>query len=113
MILTGNLLQILSMNPFPVPCSVLVMDNAQIHHNGRVANIVEAAGCLILYLPPYSPNLNPIEKGFSVFKSTLRRHEGLMTGGESDYDVLDVFIKLVFTSDLIKKLFQDSGYSVI
>ena len=36
-----------------------------------------------------------------------------MTGGESDYNVLDVFIKLVFTSDLIKKLFRGSGDSVI
>ena len=93
------------MNPFPSPCSVLVMDNAQIHQNGRVAQIVESAGCLLLYLPAYSPDLNPIEKGFSVFKSSLRRNHNLLNGGRDDYYVIDEFFWLVFTSDIIKKLF--------
>jgi transposase len=87
------------------------MDNAQIHHNGRVAEILESQGCLVVYLPPYSPDLNPIEKGFSVYKSTLRRFEQLLTGGEEDYDVIDEFVCLFFTSDLNKKLFRGSGYT--
>ena len=100
------------MNPFPAPCSVLVMDNAQIHHNGQVAEIVENAGCLVLYLPPYSPDLNPIEKGFSVFKSALRRNYDLLTGGPDDFEVLDVFVTMIFTSGLNKKLFAGCGYGL-
>ena len=100
------------MNPFPGPCSVLVMDNAPIHHNGRVAEIVESAGCLLIYLPAYSPDFNPIEKGFSVFKSSLRRNQDLLTGGEDDFHVLDAFVRLVFTPDLIQKLFTGCGYGL-
>jgi transposase len=100
------------MNRFPEPNSVLVLGNAQIHHNGRIASIVEAKGALIQYLPPYSPDLNPIEKGFSVYKSNLRRYEDLLTGGEDDYEVIDGFIPLVFTGEITRELFRGSGYSV-
>ncbi|KAH9446421.1 hypothetical protein Pst134EA_011271 [Puccinia striiformis f. sp. tritici] len=102
-----------AMNPFPGPNSVLIMDNAQIHHNGLVADLVEERGCLLIYLPAYSPEFNPIEKAFSVYKSTLGRYEELLTGGEEDYEVIDGFVSLVFTSDLTRNLFRASGYSVV
>ena len=88
------------------------MDNAPIHHNGRVAEIVEAAGCLLLYLPAYSPDLNPIKKGFSIFKSALRRNHDLLTGGPDDFYVIDEFVRLIFTADLITKLFAGCGYAL-
>ena len=100
------------MHPFPFPKSVLVMGNAQIHHNGQVAEILESQGCLLLYLPPYSPDLNPIEKGFSIYKLALKQFEQLLTGGNKDYDFIDKFVCLVFTLDIIKKLFRGSGYAV-
>ena len=100
------------MNPFLLPNSVLVMDNAQIHHNGQVADIVESRGSLLIYLPAYSPDLNPIEKGFSCFKSTLRQYKALLTGGEDDFEVINEFVRLVFTAELTKKLFRGCGYSV-
>ena len=71
--------QVPSMNPFPGPRSVLVMDNAQIHHHVCIKEIVEARGCLLQYLPAYSPDLNPIEKGFVVYKSTLQHNKDLLT----------------------------------
>ena len=40
---------------------VVVMDNLSAHKGSRVKEIVEAVGCELLYLPPYSPDLNPIE----------------------------------------------------
>jgi len=46
----------------------VVMDNASIHKNKRTQEIVEKAGCQLLYLPPYSPDFNPIEKTFGVLK---------------------------------------------
>ncbi len=57
------------------PGQVAVMDNLSAHKGGRVREILEAAGCELLYLPPYSPDLNPIEHAFSKVKGLLRRAE--------------------------------------
>jgi transposase len=40
-----------------------------------VSELIEGRGCELIYLPPYSPNLNPIEEAFSKVKATLRRFE--------------------------------------
>jgi transposase len=53
--------------------AVLVLDNAKSHHGGKVAEIVEAAGCSLLYLPPYSPDFNPIELAWGWIKQSVRR----------------------------------------
>ena len=58
--------QLPQMNPYPDSCSVLVLDNCRIHHNEALVELIHAAGCLILYLPAYSPDLNPIEESFSA-----------------------------------------------
>lgn len=63
-----------SMSPFPFPNSVLVMDNCRIHKNPRILEYAAAAGIRVLYLPPYSPDLMPIEEAFSVYKAWIRRH---------------------------------------
>ncbi len=47
------------------PHSVVVMDNASIHHVHGVAPLIESTGALLYYLPPYCPDLNPIEEAFS------------------------------------------------
>jgi transposase len=52
--------------------SVLVLDNARTHHGGELARIVEEAGCSLLYLPPYSPDFNPIELGWAWIKRRVR-----------------------------------------
>ena len=44
---------------------VVVVDNLSAHKGGRVKEIVESAGCELVYLPPYSPDLNPIEQRLS------------------------------------------------
>ena len=54
------------------PGQVVVMDNLSAHKGGRVREIVEGAGCELLYLPPYSPGLNPIEEAFAKLKGRLR-----------------------------------------
>lgn len=53
--------------------AVLVLDNARSHHGGRIAEIVEAAGCSVLYLPPYSPDFNPIEFAWAWIKRVVRK----------------------------------------
>ncbi len=50
----------------------MVMDNLSSHKVDGVRQRIEAAGAELLYLPPYSPDLNPIEKAWSKFKQLLR-----------------------------------------
>lgn len=52
---------------------VVVMDNLSAHKGPRVKELIEAAGAEPLYLPPYSPDMNPIEKAFSKLKAHLRK----------------------------------------
>ena len=52
---------------------VVVMDNLGSHKVSGVREAIEAAGARILYLPPYSPDLNPIEQVFSKLKTLLRK----------------------------------------
>ncbi len=54
------------------PGQVVVMDNLSAHKGGRVREIIEGRGCELLYLPPYSPDLNPIEGAFAKLKGRLR-----------------------------------------
>lgn len=62
------------MNPFPQPQSVVVLDSVSMHCNPRIKEVIEAAGCVVEYLPPYSPDYSPIELTFSGLKAWLRRH---------------------------------------
>lgn len=62
------------MLPFPQKNSVLVMDNARIHQNENLISIIEEFGGKVLFLPPYSPDFNPIELAFSTIKNWLRRY---------------------------------------
>jgi transposase len=59
--------------PALVPGQIVVMDNLASHKVAGVREAIEAAGCELWYLPPYSPDLNPIEKLWSKVKSWLRQ----------------------------------------
>ena len=52
---------------------IVVMDNLSSHKGSRVRELIEARGCELMYLPTYSPDLNPIEEAFSKLKVLLRR----------------------------------------
>ena len=52
-----------------------MMDNLTAHKGSRVRELIEQRGCELRYLPPYSPDLNPIEEAFSKIKGLLRRVE--------------------------------------
>lgn len=55
------------------PGQVIVMDNATFHKGGRIEQLIQKAGCLLLSLPSYSPDLNQIEKCWSWLKSRIRK----------------------------------------
>ena len=54
---------------------VVIMDNMRSHHAKIVMELLDKAGISYLYLPPYSPDLNPIEKMWSKMKSFLRKRK--------------------------------------
>ena len=54
------------------------MDNAAIHHVESVVNLIESTGAIVMFLPPYSPDIMPIEECFSKVKSYLRANDRLI-----------------------------------
>lgn len=59
--------------PTLAPGDIVIMDNLGSHKVAGVRQAIEAAGAMLLYLPPYSPDLNPIEQFFSKLKAILRK----------------------------------------
>jgi transposase len=98
------------MNPYPAKHSVLVMDNARIHHNDNLITAIEDAGSKVLYLPPYSPDFNPIETAFSALKSWLKRYRDIVDYFDPVYLIL---VALAHTTpEMAKKYFEESVYDV-
>jgi transposase len=58
--------------PTLTPGHVVVMDNLRAHYRKEVRALIEAHGCRLLYLPPYSPDFSPIELAFSKIKGQLK-----------------------------------------
>jgi transposase len=58
--------------PTLAPGDVVVMDNLSSHKGPRVRQMIETAGAALVYLPPYSPDLNPIELAFAKLKQLIR-----------------------------------------
>ncbi len=54
---------------------MVMMDNLSAHKGGRVRELIEGTGCELLYLPPYSPDMNPIEEAFTKVKGIMRKAE--------------------------------------
>ena len=66
------------------PGDIVIMDNLSSHKGPRARVLIEAAGASLLFLPPYSPDFNPIENAFAKLKALLRKAaertvEGLWT----------------------------------
>ena len=88
------------MNEWPLPNSVLVIDNASIHKVEGIREMVEERGARLLYLPAYSPDFNPIELAFSSIKAWLRANRARVNQD------------LELDEDGIYKLFWDAVHSV-
>ena len=54
------------------PGQVVIMDNAAFHKSPRTRELIEAAGCFLIFLPPYSPDLNPIETFWANLKARIK-----------------------------------------
>ena len=86
---------------------IVVMDNLSVHKSKRVQRLIEEAGATLLFLPPYSPDMNPIEEAFSKVKGILRKaaartREALV---EATGRALDAI-----TPEDIRGFYADCGY---
>ena len=104
------------MNKWPLPNSVLVMDNAAIHKVPGIRELVEEHGARLLFLPSYSPDFNPIELAFSTIKAWLRRNQDRMSEEmEAEGSIIyDVFWEAVqsITAEQAKGWYSHCGYGV-
>jgi transposase len=89
------------------PGQVVVMDNLSSHKGSRARELIEERGCKLMYLPPYSPDLNPIEEAFAKLKALLRKagartHEALI-------EAMGRALEAVTASDA-RGFFEHRGY---
>ena len=68
--------------------SVIIMDNCTIHHTAAIKELLLDAGILVFFLPPYSPDLNPIEEAFSSVKYYLKQHDELLQSITNPFPVI-------------------------
>ena len=74
------------MNAFPGPRSVLIMNNAQIHRSESLQQMCNDRAVVLIYLPPYSPDFNPIEQSFNQIKMWMRKNRGYLQDFEEFFD---------------------------
>jgi transposase len=89
---------------------VVVMDNLGAHKGERVRELIEGRGCEVLFLPPYSPDLNPIEEAFSKVKALLRQ-AGARTR-EALIEAMGRALDAVTTKDT-RGFFEHCGYPLL
>ena len=70
------------------PHSVVILDDCSIHHVEEIVHMIQEVGALVHFLPPYSPDFNPIEEAFSKLKATLKLLDEEAEMGESPEDLV-------------------------
>jgi transposase len=89
------------------PGQIVVMDNLSSHKGSRVRELIEGRGCELIYLPPYSPDLNPIEEAFAKLKALLRKAEARTR--EALLEAMGRALDAVTASDA-RGFFEHRGY---
>jgi transposase len=85
------------------------MDNARVHIGGRLEELCNVQGVLLQYLPPYSPDMNPIEKVFSMMKSQIKRRN-LLAGTNEDPARIKALLQEICTPSVMAGLSQSWNY---
>jgi transposase len=89
---------------------VVVMENLSAHKGERVRELIEAKGCELVYLPPYSPDFNPIEQAFSKLKSYLR--DTCARSRQMLMEVIGEAMSTISASDALG-FFEHCGYRAV
>ncbi len=93
--------------PTLIPGEIVIMDNLPAHKSVAVRHAIEAAGAELRFLPPYSPDFNPIEMAFSKLKAFLKK-----TAARTIDDLWDAIAKGIdtFTPKECESYFAAAGY---
>lgn len=97
------------LGPTLVPGDIVVIDNLRAHLAPTIRDCVEACGAQLVFLPPYSPDLSPIELCWAKFKAALRKAKA------RTYDALCAAAEQAFASisrDDVRHAFAHCGYAV-
>jgi transposase len=86
---------------------IVVVDNLGAHKGARVRELIQERGCQLLFLPPYSPDFNPIEEAFSKIKGALRKAQARTR--EVLIEALGVALSAVTARDA-RSFFEHGGY---
>ena len=86
---------------------VVIMDNLSSHKRASVRTLIEAAGARLMFLPPYSPDFNPIEKASSRLKAMLRKAGERTVSGR--WDLIGKLVDL-FRPQECANYFSSCGY---
>lgn len=99
------------LNPYPMPNSILIIDNARIHIYKELEAAIESRGALLFFLPPYSPHFNPIETGFSLVKRYIQKH-GNLAFHHLPEPILDLAFRVSASHNesIAVNLFEHCGY---
>jgi len=89
------------------PGDIVVLDNLQSHKVEGVRDAIEAVGAELRYLPPYSPDMNPIEQAFAKLKTLLRKAEARTV--DALWTVIGRLVDCITAQDC-RNLFRNCGY---
>ena len=92
------------------PGDIVIMDNLGSHKSGAIRKSIRAAGARLFFLPPYSPDLNPIEQVFAKLKTLLRKAEERTIEGV--WKTIGSLLEC-FTPAECSNYFRNSGYASI
>ena len=102
-------------NEWPLPNSVLVVDNTVIHKVASIQELVKGRGACLLYLPAYSPDFNPIELAFSLIKAWLHANRARLNAEFKieDGSIYNAIWEVVYsvTVDDAKGWYSHCGYN--
>ena len=90
------------------PGDIVVMDNLSSHKDPAIRRAIRSAGAKLFYLPPYSPDLNPIEQAFSKLKTLLRK-ENARSVEEVERSIAELLTRLTPTE--CRSFFSNAGYA--
>lgn len=99
-----------NMHPYPDSRSILIMDNCSIHHVDCVQDFIKDCGILLIYLPPYSPDYNPIESVFGFLKDYLKKHEDIMQAFTNSIDLVQAGFREI-TPQMCENWITYCGYT--
>jgi transposase len=96
---------------YPGPRSVIIMDNASIYKDPCLRQACNETGMLLKFLPPYSPDYNPIEATFKDLKAWLKKNYSLLVEFEDFAEFLNFAVQQVYNRD-VRSYFRKAGYIV-